>query len=666
MKFNKKLFSLLFVALLALVLVGCNGEDTTTEAPTTEAPTTQTPTTAGPVDFQSAIDHLETEYANTLLSDTFEATEDLTLINSFGDFTFTWSSSNTDYLANDGTISRPLLTEGNQTVVLTVTISQGEESETVDYFVTVKALEEKTPAEIADEVFLFVFAIPNNEFWTSADTLSLVTTGEDNDSNEYTVTWTTSHSEYITTEGVISQPDGVDVDVTLTATITVDSTEFSQDRVFTVAKMAEATEVASIAAAIALGQDAYVRIPGVTVIALYDSGDVFFTDGTDILYIYSPPFDAVVGNVYDLTGSIDFYYNAPQLAGSDTHPLRAADSTAAVTSVTSVVAAGIEDIISATSVPSSEAPHEYIQYEVTASVYYEESWGNYSVFLVPSDYDFDADLATGATQPNGDAIMIYYHSNMDVLEAFHGKEITIDVIMQGYRTDKSDFYANFFGTADDVQLSFANDADAVEAALGLVNFPYSVVESETFDLVTDMYGVTIAYTTSNSTVFNTTTGAIDVAALTVQETITVTATATKGTETDSKTISIKVGPLPTSDISAVLGFSNSDLAKIEGTVVAGGYHGLFFIQDGTDNIALYFDAYSDDYDTWMTLLESNVGNVMVITGEKDTYNGLHQLRVSDATFVEAGTAVTATNIDGLTLDEAGLLAHQGELVELTG
>ncbi|MFP4478554.1 MAG: immunoglobulin-like domain-containing protein [Candidatus Izemoplasmatales bacterium] len=674
MKFNKKLFSLLFVALLALVLVGCNGGETTevptTEAPTTEAPTTEEPTTEEPtteepttmpVDFQPALDYLDTEYEDTLLNDNFEATEDLTLVNSYEEFTFTWSSSNTDYLANDGTISRPLMSEGNQTVVLTVTISHGEEETTQDFFVTIKALEEKTAEEIAEEVFLFVFAIPNQEFWTSADELNLVTVGEDTDGVEYDVTWATSHPEYITTEGEIIQPEGEDVDVTLTATITVDDTEFSEERVFTVAQMAEGTEVATIAEAIDMGEGSYVEIPGVTVIAMYDSGDVFFTDGTDILYIYSPPFEAEIGGVYDITGSIGFYFNAPQLVGSDTHPLRAVESDAAVTSAPVIDATGIEDIISATSVPTTENPHEYVKYNVTAKVYYEESWGNYSLFLVPTDYDFDADLASGAEQPNGDAIMIYYRSDMDVLEAFHGKEVTIDIIMQGYRTDKTIFYANFFGTAVDVEAVIADDTEAVNIALEALIYPETIIEDTVLTLPTELYGVDLTWTSSHDTVIDPATGIVDAEAQTSQVMVTLTVNAERNGVTDSKTYEIGVGEMPVTTITDVLAESSGTF-KIEGTIISGEYQNTYFIQDETGNIALYTDGNA----AIETLLEDNIGNVVYVTGTRDAYNGLEQIRVETVEYVEEGSIPEPTNLDSMELTSTVLADYQSQLIELTG
>ncbi|MBN2434991.1 MAG: hypothetical protein JXK07_06960 [Spirochaetes bacterium] len=56
-----------------------------------------------------------------------------------------WSSSNTSYIANNGSVTRPLYAEGNQTVTLTATITKGGESDTRNFTFTVKHLPSLTP-----------------------------------------------------------------------------------------------------------------------------------------------------------------------------------------------------------------------------------------------------------------------------------------------------------------------------------------------------------------------------------------------------------------------------------------------------------------------------------------------------------------------------------------
>ncbi|MGM0495554.1 MAG: immunoglobulin-like domain-containing protein, partial [Bacillota bacterium] len=150
MKFNKKFLSIFFIAILALVLIGCNGDDTTDTQGTDE-------TTAIDVDLSDLITQISNEYSDTLEDEDFLATEDLDLLTSIGGVDITWSSSNTDYLENDGTVHRPTYNDGNQTVVLTATISDGTDEESIDFFVTVQAVD-KTDEERAEEVFEVVTA----------------------------------------------------------------------------------------------------------------------------------------------------------------------------------------------------------------------------------------------------------------------------------------------------------------------------------------------------------------------------------------------------------------------------------------------------------------------------------------------------------------------------
>ena len=684
MKLNKKLLSFFLIAVFAIVLVACGGDGTTlqttetqtteqqtTETQTTEEQTTETPTTAeqtteeqSTVDLSPVLDQVVDMYEDTLGNDEFVAVEDIEIISYIGDYYVNWMSSNTKYLGHDGSVTRPLLSEGDQTVIFTVKVTDGVNTLSHDFFVTVKALEVKTGQEIANEVFLVATAFPTKTFWSSADELTFVETAEDADGNVYDVTWTSSNEEIISLDGKITQPEDADVDVTITAKITVgegeEAEEFTKELVFTVAKLAEGEEVTTIADAIAKGQDAYVEILGVTVIAKYSSGDVFFTDGTDILYIYSPSFTAEVGGVYDITGYIDFYYNAPQLAGDDLKPLKIADSDAEAKTAPVIENQTVSGVINDVFVPSEENPHRYLTYEVTGAIYYEESWGNYSVFLVPSDYDFDADLQEGATQPNGNAIMIYYRSDMDVLKAFHGKEVTIDIVMQGYRTDKSVFYANFFGSPLDVDITIADDQEAVSTALNALLIDSPILEDMTLQLPTELYGVSLTWTSSNETVINPTTGFVDVASLTTQVDVTLTVQAVRGEATGSKTFDLEVGELPVTSIEDVLEASEGTFL-IEGTLISGEYYNTFFIQDATGNIAIYTNGNA----AITSALNDNLGNVVKVVGTRAAYKGLEQVKATEVTFVSESTVPDPTNLNDVVLTEENLADYQGQLIELT-
>jgi hypothetical protein len=698
MKFNKKLLSIFFIAMLTVVLAACGGTTTTeapttqapttaaptTQAPTTQAPTTQAPTTtAEPYDFTAAVAALKTHYADTLDSDTFEATGDLTLIDEISGVDVSWASSNTDYVANDGTVTRPTFTEGQQTVIMTATLTVGSETEDVTFFVSIKALD-KSDQERANEVFLVVTAFPNKEKWTSADSyyvdddgkesgLTFLTEGKDADDVTYTVTWTSSHPDIISVDGEINQDVDSDVTVTMTASVTINSVEYTKDVVFVVAKVVDPTDVATIAAAKALyttnnptgdfNHTEYVRIPGVTIVGVGQNG-LFVTDGVDILYVYAPPapFDSLEeGDVINIIGQIKLFYNAWELDGSDMEPMRWETSTAAVKTAPTTVAATILDLIGDMTMPSAANPFSNTRFTVTAKVYYNSAWGNYSVFLVPVDYDFDAPLQTGATQPNGDSIMIYYSGNDEVLRAFHGKEVTIDIIMDGYRTDKLVWYGSFFGTAEDVQLSFANDTDAVDAVIASLKFPYSIIEDETLSLVTGLYGATVTYTSTDNALINPTTGVVTVTGLTEQTSVTITASVNRGDVTKAEDFVIKLGPLPMSDVEDVYTTLEGDLIKVTGVLTTSTKAYQYFFQDDTAGVAL------DVYD-WQTEFGAiALGSEIIITGEVDKSSGLFEIVVIDYEVQTTTPALpAAADINAVDFTDAALLAYQGQLVAFSG
>jgi uncharacterized repeat protein (TIGR02543 family) len=210
-----------------------------------------------------------------------------------------------------------------------------------------------------------------------------------------------------------------------------------------------AIEVFTIQDALNLGEPNYVTIYGLT--AIEANIDIaLLTDGDDIIQVYLPNIELVVGNVYDVTGLLKYYYLTPQILGNEHYAMIILGSDAPATQAPITEIAGVNEIVSATPIPTEEAPHEFIKYTLTAAVYVNAEWDNHSVFLVPTDYDFSAPLAEGANVPNGPSILIYYLSDEEVLSGLHGQIISLDIIMQGYRTDRLVFYANFFGTLDDL------------------------------------------------------------------------------------------------------------------------------------------------------------------------------------------------------------------------
>ncbi len=660
MKGSKKLLVLLVVLFATLGFVGCGGDTTTETTQTTEATVETTQSTEAPADLAAALEALKTNYADTLESVTFVATEDLTLVASMGGADVAWTSGNTDYLTNDGTVTRPTFTDGDQTVVLTATLSNGVDADvTYQFFVTISALP-KSDAERAEDVFLVVTAFPDKDYWTSADndTLDFLTSGVDGEGTTHTVVWTSSDETVISVAGEITQPEDADVVVTMTATITINGVDFTRDVEFTVAKLEAGTPVSTIAEIKALGEEAYIEIAGVTVVSILDDGSFFFTDGVDIIQVYQPGFEVIVGNVYDITGEFTWYYHSPELVGTTTHPIRAKESTAAAVTAPTEAETTVAAIVASLTTPSETSRFAYKSYTITAKVYVDESWGNYSVFLVPTDYDFGA--AVTGTQPNGDSIMIYYKSNMDALKGLHGEEVTIEIITLGWRSDKFVWYAGFFGDLGDIAVNFADDQATADAALNTatVGIPTEVIDNATFEIYTNIFGATITYASTDETLVSLT-GAIDGSTTTTQVAVTLTVTADFNGTIATEDITILVGELPVSTIPEAQAAAIDTKLRVQGVVIASEYQNTYMIQDENGvGIALY------TYDADMkAFLEANIGNKVEAIGDRAVYHDLMQLSLESVVLVEESTLPAAMNLDAVA--EEDFMDYQNTLVEFT-
>ena len=137
---------------------------------------------------------------------------DLTLptVGSTGFTTITWSSSNPDVIAEDGTVTRPA--DQTAEVVLTATITAGETSDTYTFTVQVPA------ADPAGDIQVYRDQLTLNAGFVSSD-LELPST-----SGAATVAWTSSNQDVIANDGTVNRPDA-NTDVTLTATLSLDGTE---------------------------------------------------------------------------------------------------------------------------------------------------------------------------------------------------------------------------------------------------------------------------------------------------------------------------------------------------------------------------------------------------------------------------------------------------------
>ncbi len=173
-----------------------------------------------------------------------EVSEDIDLPDSaLHSITVTWESGNTDLIANDGTVTQPAFSDGNEDVLITATLTLGEVEYTKEFTVTVLATTELNDQEKLDAAVAGL-TLPSA---VGAD-MTLPSEGL----HGVAITWTSSNEMYIMADGTVMQPAKEDGDmlVTLTATFAVGDLTFSKAFNVTVTASTEFSDEAKVAAAI--------------------------------------------------------------------------------------------------------------------------------------------------------------------------------------------------------------------------------------------------------------------------------------------------------------------------------------------------------------------------------------------------------------------------------
>ena len=162
------------------------------------------------------------------LGDLSGVTADLTLptTGAYGS-AIAWSSSDTAHLDNNGNVTRPGAGDGAVDVTLTATLTRGASSDTKSFVATV--LPDESDQSKADAAAAALTVVHADDV---RGDLTLPTTGL----YDATVTWASSDSTVVDTDGVVHRPahgDG-DTQVTMTATVTVGAATATLDIILTV------------------------------------------------------------------------------------------------------------------------------------------------------------------------------------------------------------------------------------------------------------------------------------------------------------------------------------------------------------------------------------------------------------------------------------------------
>ncbi|MDD3123141.1 MAG: lamin tail domain-containing protein, partial [Candidatus Izemoplasmatales bacterium] len=274
--------------------------------------------------------------------------------------------------------------------------------------------------------------------------------------------------------------------VVLTGTFANGEASVTKDFAIRVRFAIDPSRVTTIAAGVALPLKTFVTWEAMTILGVGTDG-FFFTDGTDVMFVYSAAVAATVtaGEVYDIIGGISLYNSIPEVQNIETNVVSVVASSAAAREVTPT-AATIEQIIANHTGYNAENPMEFGVYTVTGRVYYNADGGNYSTYIIPTD---------SSTLDKNDAIRIYYKSNMTAVSDLAGQVVTLDIVLFGFNSSATalDWYGYFFGTADDITAETMTDAEKLALDVSKVDLSYDVTNSFTLP--------TLAYATySNVTI----------------------------------------------------------------------------------------------------------------------------------------------------------------------
>ena len=142
-----------------------------------------------------------------------------------------WASSNENFIAANGTVTRPTYTQGDQTVTLTASITKGSSSDTVSYTATVRALD-PNDLEAVDISFNWltwdIIKNGNTDMDSVADDLDLPDEGPWNTA----ISWTSSNTNVVAINGDVVQPAFSQGKKKITLTADISRGEMSVQKTF--------------------------------------------------------------------------------------------------------------------------------------------------------------------------------------------------------------------------------------------------------------------------------------------------------------------------------------------------------------------------------------------------------------------------------------------------
>lgn len=439
-------------------------------------------------DYTEAKAALKAHYEDTIAVIGFNVEEDLELIDEINGVPITWTSNEPDFLANDGTVTRPSFSEGNKNVTLTATFDENNKEV---FRVRVAALEE-TIEEKLEAILAIVTIVPESPTGYQEGNFGTVkkyTIGED----EVDIVWVSSDETVMTNNGELQGfEDAAEKTVELTATITYQEVTVTKTIEFLVKGVSTYTSFKE--ALISANEGEKIKVDGVAfykMIKDVEEGDAapvgFYVASDDnmIAYVHGAlPENLKPNKLYDVIFEVQVYFGTFQLRSPAFSNERDGD----LPEITPVDVT-LEDIVT---LPKPEVVN-FNQQLVTlknVKVVVQDFNDNYKTFLV------DQSLPEGTILNDTNSIMLYYVSNMEVIQTLNKKKIDeIVVINNGYRTNNIVWYVNYIGDGSDIVMGALTAQEIVDSVVETLEgtIPYKVVTEDTLPLITEHLGATIIW-----------------------------------------------------------------------------------------------------------------------------------------------------------------------------
>lgn len=496
--------------------------------------------------------------------------------------------------------------------------------------------------EVADSLVI-LFGDPNN-----------VITGFDlptNLANDVKAAWKSDNTDVIS----ISAPDAngfvkltvvrdeeVDVTVKLTATLTLDEETLDWSINLKV-PVSEAFAVVTDKFSVAVTKENAGKTVKVENVALYypQGGNGYYLSTADgeIAFVHGQTGMPEAGKLYNITAVVDNYYNSLQIKDVNFVEVEGTPD-----HVVEYELKTIEDIV-ALPKPSAQHVYGHDTFKFKDVKVIIDGEGNYNTFLVHKDFDIEKD-----TRDENNSVMIYYTSQINEIRALEGITINeIDLVLEGYRTDKHVWYFSYLKPMDDVQMNLT-DVEKLAIVKKTIAITQDFPKAGTLELpTTGDYDAVIEWDFTdadgaNNDLINLETGAVSVNPA-ARVKVSLTATITVGEETEDVVYEISIGEYPLKTIKDALELANKDVIKVQGVVTDKFANNTYGFEFGGYSIALYY----------FEALE--IGKLYTIIGEKDTYNGLHQLKNIEIEDEKGGVIPEPFAIDDILGDNVELAKH---------